>query len=112
MYPNLYEWDSGIQFNDYRDEDTVFIDEFDKLDFGVFRWDYWLRLFDKWPFTARILYGTKPIRAETYILCMNQDPLTLFAGVGWQRRVAEATVIHWTVDQRSVELASLSQNGP
>lgn len=109
-FPNSYEWSTGVEFNDYEDETSIFIDEFDKIDFTKYKWDYWLRLFDKYPFTARILYGTIPIKAETYIITMNQDPKDLFAGVGWQRRLEEATVIHWESWMRVDFLQNGAQN--
>lgn len=97
-FPNSYEWSTGVEFNDYNGEKEVFIDEFDKLDFSRYKWEYWLRLFDIYAFSARILYGTVPIVADTFILTMNQNPYEMWAGVGWKRRLDAAEVIEWTKD--------------
>lgn len=56
------------------------------------------------------------IKAQTYILCMNQEPISLWAGVGWQRRVEAAEVIFHEKDPNyserieQVEIESASNN--
>lgn len=108
-YPNAYEWSTGVEFNDYNGEKEVFIDEFDKLDFTRYKWEYWLRLFDIYSFSARILYGTVPILADTFILTMNQEPSTMWAGVGWARRLASAEVIEWKREMWVDDVAMFDQ---
>jgi len=107
--PNAYEWSTGVEFNDYNGEKEVFIDEFDKLDFTRYKWEYWLRLFDIYSFSARILYGTVPILADTFILTMNQEPSTMWAGVGWARRLASAEVIEWKREMWVDDVAMFDQ---
>lgn len=113
-YPNAYWKQNSQWWDNYNNEPVVVIDEY----YGWLRWDYLLRLTDRYPFMVETKHGQVQFNSKTIIFTTNSLPTSWYKNMympAFERRVSEWHVFpvwgeHQTYTSTSEAYAAMSIN--